>query len=261
MNHDERLAQRIVQAAMPELQLDFILDQSKSVADFSIEKSGIECGLLEVTRFTDQIREQLRKEIRKAWFIERKHCESDWIIYLSRRARVKQVREHADQYLREIEKDCMDEFSSLIHSRYESLRRIWDDLSIEAGKVKKWKRPGIGMTDIGSGGTARPETVWASVKQEVCKDDNRSKLNSACFENRHLFIVIDGFQGPAYVSIRNCEPPNDVPELPAEITHLWVAAEEGCLVYVWRADSNGWLNLTDKVNRIHEQCQCPQPRG
>ena len=261
MNHDERLAQRIVQSATPELQLVFILDQSKSVADFSIEKGGLKCGLLEVTRFTDQIHEQLRKEICKDWFFERKHCDLDWLIYLGRGARVKQVRERADQYLREIEKDGMEEFFIEIHSRYESVRRIWNDLSIEAGKVKKWKRPGIGMTDTASGGTARSETVWASVKQEVWKDDNRSKLKKSCFVHRHLFIVIEGFQGPAYVSIRNCEPPKDVPELPAEITHLWVAAEEGCLIYVWRADSNGWLNLTDKVNRLHEQCQCPQPRG
>ncbi|MDE2867862.1 MAG: hypothetical protein OXR64_07265 [Chloroflexota bacterium] len=261
MNHDERLAQRIVQAAMPDLQLDFISDQSKSVADFSMRKGGIDYGILEVTRFTDQIHEELRKEIRKAWFIERKHCKSDWMIYLGREARVKRVRECADQYLREIEKDGMDEFFSALHSRYESVRSIWDDLSIEAGKVKKWKCPGIGMTDIGSGGFARPETVWASVKQEVWKDDNRSKLNKSCFAHRHLFIVIEGFQGPAYVSIRNCEPPNDVPELPTEITHLWVAAEEGCLVYVWRADSNGWLNLSDKINRIHGQCQCPHTRA
>lgn len=246
---------------MPDLQLKFILDQSRSVADFSIEKGGIQCGLLEVTRFTDQIHEQLRKEIRKCWLIERKHCESDWIIHLSRRARVKKVREHADKYLRKIEEADMDCFLFPLHARHAAVRKIWDDLRIEAGKVKKWKRPGIGMTDIGSGGTARSETVWESVKQEAWKDDNRSKLNRSCYTHRHLFVVIKGFQSPAYVSIRNCEPANDVPELPAEITHLWVAAEEGCLVYVWRADSNGWLNLTDKVNRLHEQCQCPQPRG
>ncbi len=252
MNHDERFAQRIVKAAMPELQLHFNIDQSKSVADFSMTKGGTEIGLLEATRFTDQTHEQLRKEISKDWFIERKHCESDWIIYLGKRARVKQVKECADQYLREIEKDGVDEFFSAIHAEYESVRSICAGLSIEFGKVTKWKRPGIGMTGPASGGIARPETVWASVKQEVWKDDNRSKLNRPCFIHRHLFIVIEGFQGPAYVSIKNCEPPKDVPDLPSEISHLWVAAEEGPFVYVWLADSNGWLDLTDKVNLTHE---------
>ena len=232
MNHDERLAKRIVQAAMPGFQLEFNVDQSKSVADFSMAEGGIEIGLLEATRSTDQMCEQLRQEIRKDWIIERRHCESDWKIYLGKRARVKQVKECADQYLREIEKDGVNEFFSAIHSEYESVRSICDDLNVEYGKVTKWKRPGIGMTDTGSGGIARPETVWASVRQEVWKDDNRNKLNISCFTHRHLFVVVVGCQGPAYGSIRICEPPDDVPDLPPEITHLWVAAEEGCLVYV-----------------------------
>ena len=256
MNHDERLAQRIVQAAMPGFQLEFNVDQSISVADFSMAKGGIEIGLLEATRSTDQMREQLRQEIRKDWIIERKHCESDWKIYLGKRARVKQVKECADQYLREIEKDGVNEFFSAIHSEYESVRSICDDLNVEYGKVTKWKRPGIGMTDTGSGGIARPETVWASVKKEVWKDDNRNKLNRLCFSQRHLFVVIAGFQGPAYVSIRNCEPLNSAPDLPAECTHLWVAAEEGDLAFVWLADSNGWLNVTEKVNCSNDQREC-----
>jgi len=178
---------------MPQLRLHFNLDQSTSVADFSMTKGGIPIGLLEVTRFTDPKREQLWKEIHKDWLIDRKHCKSDWRIHLGEGARVKQVRASADEYLREIEKAGIDEFSSSTDARHEEVRRIWEDLDIEYGKVVKWKRPGIGMGGPSSGGFARPETVWNSVKTEVWKDDNRKKLSVCRFSHRYLFVVIEGF--------------------------------------------------------------------
>ena len=224
------------------------VNQSSSVADFSIMKCGEEIGVLEVTRFTIQEAEEIRSLIQKNPFIERTHCESDWHIHLGENARINDVRKCADRYLRDVELSGIDCFFSPIDAHIEPVRRIWEDLCVESGAKTKWRRPGIGLSAPSSGGLASSDGIWKEVQPEVYKSDNRRKLGQSVGSNRHLFVVIDGLQGSAYVSIRRCEPPQDVPDLPSEITHLWLAAEEGALVYVWLADSDGWQNFTDVVN-------------
>ena len=248
MNYDERLAERVVKAAMFDVEPVFNTDQSSSVADFYIMRAGVQIGALEVTRCTVQKGEEIRGLIKKNPFIERTQCESDWYIHLGENARINKVRQYADRYLKEIEVSGIDEFFSSIHAHIEPVRRIWENLCIEGGNKTKWKRPCIGMSAPVSGGFANSETVWKTIRPEVYKQDNRYKLGKSGCPKRHLFVIIDGLQGPAYVSIRRCEPPQDVPDLPSEITHIWVSAEEGQIVYVWLADSHGWRNLTNKVN-------------
>ena len=248
MNHDENLAYRVVGTAMRDFDLIFNMNQSHSVADFSITRAGEEVGALEVTRFTVQSGEEIISLLRKDWFMKRALCESDWLIHLDENAKINKVRKHADRYLRNIEDSGLDHFFCPIHAEFEPVRSIWTDLCVEGGTKIKWKRPGIGMLAPSSGGWADSESIWKDVRPEVYKSDNRNKLGQSDGSNRHLFIVIDGLQGSAYVSMRYCEPPQDVPDLPSEITHLWLAAEEGSLVYVWLADSSGWQNLTNNVN-------------
>ena len=248
MNHDEKMARRVVRAVIPEFDLTFNKDQSTSVADFSIVGSGEEIGALEVTRFTDSAGEEIRSILRKNWFVERTLCESDWLIHLDDNARIRKVNEHVDRYLRQIEEAGLDVFFGPVHAKYEPVLRIWNDLRVEAGRKTQWKNPGIGIMAPSSGGWADSESIWREVRSEVYKSDNRNKLTQSNGSNRHLFVVIDGLQGPAYSSMTFCEPPQEIPDLPPEITHLWLAAEEGALVYVWLADSDGWRNLTNLVN-------------
>ena len=248
MNYDERLAERVTKLAMSDVDLIFNTDQSSPVVDFSITRAGVAIGALEVTRCTVQNGEEIRSLIQKNPFIKRTSCKSDWSIHLGENARINQVRECADLYLRDIEVSGIDEFFSPIDAHIKPVRRIWEYLCVEGGNITKWKRPCIGMLEPVSGGIANSDTVWKSVRPEVYKPDNLRKLGRSGYLNRHLFVVIDGLRGPAYVSIRRCEPPQHIPDLPSEITHLWVAAEEGEIVYVWLAGGDGWQNLTDKVN-------------
>ena len=240
----------MVKAAMPDVDLIFNTDQSNSVADFSIKKDGQEIGVLEVTRCTNQKGEELRSLIQKNRFVKRKICKSDWLIHLDEDARINRVRQYVDQYLGDIEQSGINEFFSPIHADIEPVRRIWEDLCIEQGTITKWKRPCIGIMEPISGGVVNSETVWKSVRPEAHKPDNLRKLGRSVDLNRHLFVVIDDLRGPAYVSIRHSEPPQDIPPLPQEITHIWVAAEEGEIVYVWLADSFSWRKFTTKINQI-----------
>ena len=249
MDYVEALAKRIVETARPGLFLRFETDQSSSVADFSIERCKEKIGVLEVTRSTVQGGEEIRKLIGRAPFIERKLCESDWLIHLGEGVKIDDVRKQADRYLREIETSGLEEFFYPTDGRIKAVHSIWEELRVEGGAKTKWKRPGIVMLGPSSGGCASSEAVWAAARAEAYKADNLRKLGASPSAERHLFVYIDGLQGPAYVSIRYCEPPDEAPDLPPEISHVWLATEEGSLAYVWLADSMGWQDLTDIVNK------------
>lgn len=231
------------------IKLRFNENQNSSRADFLMTRNGQEIGVLEVTRSTVQKGEEIRRLIHNNPFIERKQCQSDWFIQLGENARINRVRKDADRYLRDIEMLGIDCFFCQMNARIEPVRKIWTELRVEAGWKTELKEPGIGIYAPLSGGRASPETVWQAVQLEAKKPDNLHKLRQSVGSNRHLFVVIDGLQGPAYASIRKCEPPQNIPVLPAEITHVWAAAEEGTLKFVWMADKEGWHNLTHKLNR------------
>ena len=131
----------------------------------------------------------------------------------------------------------------------EPIRNIWIKLRIEAGQKMKSDKPGIGVLPPPSGGDACPESVCEAVQQEATKRDNLRKLRNTNASERHLFVFIDGLQGPAYVSIRDNKLPQPIRKLQPAITHVWAAAEEGHLLYVWRGNASGWQDLTDIVNR------------
>ena len=116
MNHDEKLARRVVSAVSPEWDLTFNNDQSTSVADFSISRSDEEIGALEVTRFTNSSGEEIRSILRKKWFVERTLCKSDWLIHLDDNAKVNKVNEYVDRYLRKIEEIGLDDFFGPLHA-------------------------------------------------------------------------------------------------------------------------------------------------
>ena len=248
MDDVEEMAKRIVKAAMPSLVLQFNVDQSTSKADFLVSENREVVGVLEATRSTIQDQEELRQLIHRNPFLERTQCESDWYIHVGEGSRINELRKRVDHYLREIELSGVERFFSPTDSRIEAVGKIWQDLGVEAGSKIEWKSPGIGMSGPSSGGCAEMEAVWDAVRPEAYKSDNLQKLSPDFGSQRHLFVLIDGLQGAAYVSIEHCEPPKEAPELPPEITHLWVAAEKGPIVYVWLADSEGWRNLTGSIN-------------
>ena len=205
--------------------------------------------MLEVTRFTCQDGEEIRSLLHKNAFVERNTCKSDWHVFLADNAHIGNVRKDVDLYLKDIEDVGLNEFFAPIHARFEPVRKIWSDLRIEGGTKTTWKRPCIGISGSSSGGVACADSIWNDVRPVVYKADNRKKLAESEGNSRHLFIVIDGLQGSAYVSIKHCDPPVVLPDMPLEITHLWLAAEEGAIVYVWLADANGWRDLSNVVNK------------
>jgi hypothetical protein len=127
--------------------------------------------------------------------------------------------------------------------RYSSVRRICEDLSIEAGNAARWKPPGrICIWLPGSGGIKSNEVAERAPLAEADKQDNRAKLRKAGTRERHLFVLVDQGSYLPWASLVDEEPPSAAPGLPAEITHIWAAtiARDPSVVVVWRGSAPGW---------------------
>lgn len=171
-------------------------------------------------------------------------CQHDWIIHPLPRASINRVRARARDYLADIEADGLQEFFyDMDGGNFASVRRICEDLSIEAGSVMPWKTPGqICIALPGGGGIKTSSVAERAVLAEANKRDNRAKLRSAGSAERHLFVLVDQGNYLPWASLVDEEPPRSAPDLPAEITHLWAAgiARDPRVVVVWRGSAKGW---------------------
>ncbi len=206
-------------------------DQSRSTHDFDLERLGELVAAVEVTTSTKKERRETIAAIqdtRKDRFIPTKRCHKDWLVCPFPEANINKNRKELDRYLADIE---AEDIGSFLNPRdlYKSpaVRRIFQDLRIEHGHVTKWKKPGyIALTLPGGGGEITPEHVQEAVKEEVEKDDNRKKLDLAGSKERHLFIYVDGVDYLPWASLRDTDPSSlEPPQVPPEITHIWVAAQ------------------------------------
>ena len=94
------------------------------------------------------------------------------------------------------------------------------------GAVIQWQQPGyIHMALPITGGAIGPSLVLDAVKVETFKDDNRKRLGFAGTDERHLLVYMHHGNYLARSAFQDFEPPAVLPELPAEITHVWVFSE------------------------------------
>ena len=171
-------------------------------------------------------------------------CQNDWTIHPLPQAPINRVRAEADDYLARIEEDGLKRFFyETDGGTYSSVRRICEDLSIEAGSVTPWKTPGyICIAPPGGGGIKSNRVAERAVLAEADKQDNRAKLRKAGTTERHLFVLVDQGNYLPWVSLVDEDPPCSPPNLPAEVTHVWAGgiARDPRVVVVWRGNSTGW---------------------
>ena len=260
MDHSEQMAKVFIESLIPGAVMHYREDQSTSTHDFDLEWQGEMIAAVEVTTSTDEQRRgtiaAIRDRRKGGVFIPTKECRKDWIVYPLLPVNIDKIRKKLDQYLADIESDCLERFFSPTDScEYPAVRRIYQDFHIEYGHVTKRKKPGyVALTLPGGGGTISPKHVQEAVAREAWKDDNRKKLNLAGSKERHLFVYVDDVNYLPWASLRDTDPSSlELPQLPPEITHVWAAAqfnpynEEGKVVEyhrVWRARrGEKWENL------------------
>jgi len=97
------------------------------------------------------------------------------------------------------------------------------DLKIESGSVLgPGAPPRIRIGHPIGGGTVGASVAIEAGKTEAWKDDNRKKLGRAKTDERHIVVYMDA-ELPSR-SLSYFEPPPTLPNLPAEITHIWLIA-------------------------------------
>jgi hypothetical protein len=96
------------------------------------------------------------------------------------------------------------------------------------------------------GGAVGASVAIEAGEKEAWKQDNRKKLGAARTSERHLVVYIDPMNGLPWVALTDFEPPSALPNLPEEITHIWLVghAEEKDKFVAWRANTNeSWNSL------------------
>jgi hypothetical protein len=240
MNHAETLAKTVIETILPNSKMSFREDQSQGGHDYDLYLSDGRICAVEVTASVDQIAEQTRVAIldsKKGKFtIMRVLCKKDWLIHPTSGASINLIRRRVDEYLSAIEMDGIERFFSATDP-HPSVKRILLELGIESGAAFEFKERGHMLSLPGEGGAVGPQRVFEAVKREAFKIDNRSKLQKAGTEERHLAVYIDQGNFLPWHSLISFSPQPVPPDLPAEITHIWAFTEalEGENCVVWHA--------------------------
>ena len=195
MDLAEKIAKSVVEELIPRARMRFREQQHDGSHDFDLILPDNTTAALEVTASKDFELEKTKAAIRRdkngGYFIPTVKCQNDWSIDPLPDAHINRVRAEADDYLARIEADGLDQFFyDTDGGRYDSVRRICEDLSIEAGSVTQWKNPGqICISSPGGGGCKSHKVAERAVMSEADKNDNRTKLAMRVRSNACLFSI------------------------------------------------------------------------
>jgi hypothetical protein len=234
--------------------MDFNVNQSQSVPDFQLRYPNGKIVAAEVTACVDQKGEETFAAIKNpkkgGIWIKTSLCTKNWRIHPATDARINAIRKNADAYLAAVEAEGVERFfSSRDWSRYPSVERIYKDLGVLAGSVIEWQQPGhISIALPVVGGAMGASLVLDAVKVESFKMDNRAKLGNSGTDERHLLMYMAHGNYIARSAFQDFEPPTVLPDLPPEITHVWVFSEnlESDAYVIWRASTTSpWERIAD----------------
>jgi len=85
-----------------------------------------------------------------------------------------------------------------------------------------------------------PSDLVEAAEARASLDDNRAKLAASGFDERHLFVWINVWEFAASTAFAQGTPPPRSPELPEEITDLWIARLAHGEVDVWWFSKGRW---------------------
>ena len=245
MRRDQLFAKLVVEAAEPGEPLRWIENQSTGQHDFDRTlEDGSRCAI-EVTRETDPQAHADRAAIMDpkhgAFLVTTVRCKRDWLVTPEPGAPIKRIRETIDARLAELESLGIKEFYSCHDLGSAAVRRICDDLHLEAGCVARWREPGhIGIGLPGNSYSSTPEDALDALLGHVNRADNRRKLAASGAPHRRLVVIVESDSGAAADSLGRFAPPAVPPALPSEINQLWgVATTMRNTCCIWRAQHGG----------------------
>jgi hypothetical protein len=260
MDHTERIAKLVVETALPGAEMVFRDEQSHGEYDFDLHYPTGMLAAVEVTESADQIQKQTSAEIRNKKnggpLIVAKRCQKSWAIFPMKNPNITAIRKKADTYLFSLELagresfDCLEACNiracrnagiekSLVNPAPKCVEDICYDLKIMSGSViSAGPPPRIFIKHPVYGGAVGPSTATKAGEREAFKDDNRKKLGAANTYERHLVVYAD--VGLPWIALTTSEPPSTLPQVPEEITHMWLIGHSGenkDEFVVWRASA------------------------
>jgi len=257
MDHAEAVAKHLFESVMNGARMVYLCEQSKGEHDFDLHHPDGHVSAVEVTASVDRTTEETHAAIgdkkKGGSVIKTTLCKNSWRIFPVKSARISRLRKEADKYLAAIESAGIDHFWGPTAS-HTTVEAIYNDLGVQSGSVASWTEAGQILIALPvTGGAIDTNTVIEAVKREALKPDNRKKLGAAGGAERHLAIYVSMLNMP-WVPLVNFEPPPVLPQLPPEITDIWVFSETGTEheFVVWRASTSlPWKNQNLSLHISH----------
>lgn len=251
MKHSEIVAKAIIETLIPGATLSFQCDQSTSRPDFDLLYADGTVATVEVTSSTDakvlKTNAAITNSKQGGHEVKAQHCKKSWMIWPRDGANIKMIRKNADIYLHKIEVDGIESFGLREASDNSDVQRICKELGVVSGSVI------TGTSDCYirisfpiRGGAIGPPMVHKAIICEAMKEDNRHKLGSALSPEKHLAVYICPDNHLIWTPFVYLAPPDNVVELPPEITHVWALGEGQAehQYVVWRAQAGKhWSDL------------------
>lgn len=246
MKPSEIFASEAFVAIEPENALRYIDDQSTSVHDFWIAAADGSVGALEVTSFHDvemtRAHQAIQSQRHGGAVAESRLVRHGWWIHADASADIRAIRSRVDSYLARIEAEGRDRFFYGVDALDSlAVSAIYSELRVESGSVFKWKTPRqIRIALPGKGTLVSSANVLQMIRTVSHLSDNRAKLNASACLRRVLFIEVDVNAYDQWAPFVQEPPPSVPPELPSEMSEVWVASRVGSHGIIWRWRDGAW---------------------
>jgi hypothetical protein len=238
--HPENVAKKVLEMAIPGASMDFRAEQSHGEYDFDLRYPNGEVAAVEVTSSRDQASTKICKKIFErngGSEIEAVCCKKNWWITPS--AMPKNFRKDVDKYLAALEDAGIDSFfepDCLKNNTPKEVFAIYRDLNVfSARSVPTSGAAVIRISAVLGGGAVGQASPTRAAEREI--GPNKDKLGKATTKERHLVVYVDQLNGSPWIGMTSSEPPNGFPNLPTEITHLWLIAQIRDRYVVWLGTS------------------------
>ncbi len=146
-----------------------------------------------------------------------------------------------------LEQAGIEKFSLVRDWHHQCVQDVCRDLNVMSGSViSTGTSPRIFIASPLGGGAVGPSIAIQAVEKEAWKQDNRKNLGAAKTAEHHLVVYIDVMNGLPWVALTDFEPPSTLPNLPEEITCIWLVGhgEEENQFVVWHAKAQEpWRSL------------------
>lgn len=250
MNYSEKIAKRILQAILPGASVVYRQTQSHGEYDFDLRYNDGTDAAVEVTSAVDEVLMNTVGAIRGkragGSVLKAVICQKSWVVFPTKGASIKTIRANIDRELATLEQEGIDRFYCV--SKFASVQKVCCSLQITGGgAIRSEGEPTIRIAYPIGGGAVGPSVATKAGESEAWKQDNRRKLEAAKTTERHLVVYIDVSNGLAWTALTNFAPPSSSPNLPPEITTLWLIGhsekKDECIV--WSASANQtWRSIT-----------------